>query len=318
MSNFTFIQINNRNLEESVKAVYDCCNYTIGFEVTQQEVINELNCNIDPQHTGVKLPFQEEPVRNISCAKWVLQRMESIFPSDTLCVLPSKLDLDCVVACVLYVHSNEINTWEQNGNEDYQKLLKLCDIVNTINTVDCGLGNIQGHEWNPDHHKANLVTEVTWYQILSAYLADFKVTLNEKVEKVWQWLNDGSLTPFVKYANQVSEELLCQEDSLVSTVEGVTLVQSNARGATGILYSEAPYGVCYNNAFPTPNGKIRKFTICEFTSGKYIDLQGILDELTQLEEGWGGNLQAGIIGSPFSGTTLDYWQVCSIVADHIK
>lgn len=318
MSTFSFIQVNNRNLSETVKAIYDCENYTIGFEVLEKEVISELNANIDPQHTGIKLPFQEEAVRNISCAKWVLQRMESIFPADiTLCVLPSKLDLDCVVACCLYVNSEEINTWEHNGNEDYQKLLKLCEIVNHINTVDCGLGNVVGNEWNPNHQKQQLLGEITWYQILSAYLADFKVPLEEKVAQIWLWLNNQSLTPFEQWERSVRMEALKQKQSTV-TLDPVPFVKSTARGATGMLYSVSPYGVCYNPEYPVKGGTIPKFTICEFTSGKYLDLQGILGEIGELESGWGGNLSAGIIGSPFAGTQLSVQVVCEIVARHIK
>lgn len=322
MSTFKFIQVNSRNIEETIKTIYDCENYTIGFEVLEKAIIEELNANIDPQHTGVKLPFQEETVRNISAAKWVLQRMESIFPSDTLCVLPSKLDLDCIVACCLYINSDEINTWDKTTQENWDKLQRVCDIVNRIDTVDCGLGNISGVEWNPEHLKSQLLNEVTWYQILSAYLADFKVPIEEKVEKVWQWLNDGDLAPFDVWERQVRREKLAQTQSTI-TLDPVPLVVSEARGATGILYSHSPYGVCFNPTFPVKDGfvlvtTVKKYTICEFTSGKYIDLQGILDELNQLEKGWGGNLQAGIIGSPFAGTSLKPDVVCEIVAKHVK
>lgn len=310
-----FIQVNARNLSETIeKIAHD--GYYIGFEILEEDIIDSLSVNIDPQHGGVTYSFggQIAP-ENKSAAKWLLEKIHTISPlSDEVYVLPSKLDLDCIVAAILWAHSLEVSTWGKTT----QEWEKLAEIVDTIDTVDCGLGNIVGNEWNPDHQKSQLLHEVTWYQIISAFLADFKVPLEEKIEKVWQWLLDGNLSPFETYERQVRREALEQKQSKIDNIYGVTVVESNARGATGLIYAHAPFGIAFNSQFPTKDGSIAKYTICQFTADKYIDLAGILAEISQLEEGWGGNLQAGIIGSPFAGTSLKLDTVCEIVSRHVK
>lgn len=309
------IQINPRNVQQTIEKIQK--KVSIGFEVIEKEVIECLNSNIDPQHCGVKYVFGDtDTPENTSASKWLFERIESIYPTeDDVYVLPSKLDLDAVTACVLYIHAEEIKTWDKTTGADWLKLNKLAQLVNTIDTVDCGLGS-SGIEWNPEHHKTQLLTEITWYQILSAFVSDFNVSVAEKIVKVWNYLQYQDLKLFEQWERKVRHEKLNQDQSVVEKIHNVTLVQSQARGATGILYSHSPYGVCYNPCFPVKDGTVRKFTICQWSSG-YINLQGILDELNVIESGWGGNLNAGIIGSPFSGTNLDPKTVCEIVSKHV-
>jgi hypothetical protein len=311
------IQVNTKNITETVEQIQNNPGCSTGFEVVEKQVIEVLTGNVDPQHTGVKylLGHTDEP-SNISASKWVLQRIESVFSDENdLYVLPSKLDLDAVTACVLYIHSDEIKQWDKTTSENWKKLNKLSQLVNEIDKVDCGLG-ASGVEWNPDHHKQNLLNEITWYQILSNFVSDFTVSPAEKIVKVWNFLQYQDLTIFEPWERKVRMEKLEQDQSIVSTVNGVTFVESSARGATGILYSHAPYGVCFNPNFPVKDGTIPKFTICQWSKGN-LYLESILGDLTTLESGWGGNLSAGIIGSPFSGTTLSPETVCEIVSRHV-
>jgi hypothetical protein len=317
-----FVQVNTRNSSETIDAINNA-QYSIGFEVIEKNIVSLLDDNIDPQHGNLVVGKELQEAQNISASLWFLQKhnyFSTVPEQDVTFVLPSKLDLDCIVAATLCAKADNLLELESYPNcaDDAYKFQQICDIVREIDVVDCGLGNIQGNEWNPNHQKQQLLSEITWYQIISAFIADFKVPIEEKVEKVWQWLLDGDLTPFETWERSVRREALEQKQSRIDNIYGVTVVESHARGATGVIYSVAPFGVAFNSRFPTKDGEIAKFTICEFTAGKYIDLQGILDEIGELESGWGGNLNAGVIGSPFGGTELGVQQVAKIVSRHLR
>lgn len=308
-----FLQVNPRNIAETNAQLTN--KFCIGFEVVEKEIIPHLTANIDPQHTGVKLNGEYYAPENISASKYLLKKLPTINPDlyDTI-VLPSKLDIDALCAIVLWTKASLLSGFE-NDPVHQEAFLELCDRVNAIDTMDCGIGN-SGVEWNPDYHKQNLVREITPFNVLGAMCSDFRCDIDFKRDTMLRWLTLGDLPQ--KYVDQVTQEMNAQKQSRIDNIYGVTVVESHARGATGILYSHAPFGVAYNSEFPTKDGTVKKFTICEFTAGRYINLQGILDELNEIESGWGGNIRAGIIGSPFGGTTLSPDVVCEIVSRHVK
>jgi hypothetical protein len=328
MTTFNFVQVNNRNLSETIAQIDSFANtFIIGFEVVNSEIIKMLDVNIDPQHTGVKWYEKQYPVENVSAAKWLLKKLPTLPQHENITCVIEKLDIDALVALVLFTKAELLSNFE-NDPVHHEAFLELCERVNAIDAMDCGLGN-SGVEWNPEYHKQNQVREITPFNVLGSMCSDFRCDIDFKRDAMLRWLTLGDLPQ--KYVEQVTQELNAQKDSVVKenfyyfpTDDGgekeieLYFVQSTARGATGILYSHAPFGVCYNPEFPVKDGIIRKFTICEFTAGKYLDLQGILDEIAQIEQGWGGNLNAGIIGSPFAGTELARTQVCEIVAKHVK
>lgn len=316
MSSISFVQVNARKLNDVLTAIETAKN-PVGFEVIEKEVIEKVKINIDPQHTGVKQYDNISQPENKSAALFVLGLLSTIDPTyNDLMVLPSKLDIDSIAAATLWYYADFLSQMENDEDEKIRgKFLALCDRVKEIDKIDCGLGS-QGIEWEPKNYESMLIREVTPFNVLGAMCADFKLPIPDKIGIMLEWLVEGELPE--NYRVQVEKEMSAQYKSTITQFEnGVTLIESEARGATGLLYSVQPFGVCYNPVFPTPNGTIRKFTVCQFNQN-YLDLQGILAEINELESGWGGNLNAGIIGSPFAGTNLSPDVVCEIVSRHVK
>ena len=318
MSNVSFVQVNARNVNDVLTAIETAKN-PVGFEVIEKKVIEKLDINIDPQHTGVKNYDNISQPENTSASLFVLGLLPTIDPKyNDLIVLPSKLDIDSVAAATLWYYADFLSQME-NDEKVHDKFIAMCDRVKEIDKIDCGLGN-SGVEWNPEYHKSQLIRDVSDFNVLGSMCSDFKLPIADKIGIMLEWLVEGELPQ--NYVNQVTQELNAQKESAVTVVNcnGVLVrcVTSEARGATGLLYSSSPFGVCYNPEFPVKDGTVKKYTICEFTAGKYLDLPSILAELNEIESGWGGNLNAGIIGSPFGGTSLTPDTVCEIVSRHVK
>lgn len=311
-----FIQVNARNLQETVEKING--KKCVGFEVVEKEIVQTLNINIDPQHTGVKNYDNISQPENKSASLFVLEMLTAIDPTyNEVIVLPSKLDIDSIAAATLWYYADFLSQMENDEDEKIRgKFLALCDRVKEIDKIDCGLGS-QGIEWEPKNYENQLVREVTPFNVVGAMCADFKLPIDQKIGIMLEWLVEGELPE--NYRVQIEAEMSAQYKSTITQFDnGMTLVESKARGATGLLYSVQPFGVCYNPEFPVKDGTVPKFTVCEFTAGRYLDLPSILTELNEIESGWGGNLQAGIIGSPFAGTSLKPEQVCEIVSRHVK
>lgn len=316
MSTYKFIQVNNRNISETTEQMKEC-DFCVGFEVVNTEIIPLLFSNFDPQHTGLMLSGHQYDIENITCAKSVLRTIHNIqeLNDPIIGVVVEKADIDAIAGMALYIYSDEIAPMEHGFPEEYGVFCKLCDRVKSIDKMDCGLGS-QGTEWNPDYFNNLRVESVSPFNVLGCMVSDFKTPLNIRVELMRRWLVEGYLPEH--YRQQVEKEMEAQTEAIITIQpDGFPCVTSTARGVSNIIYSIHPFGVAFNPEFPTPNGKIAKFTIMSFNT-KYIDLQAILNEISELEKGWGGNLQAGIIGSPFAGTNLEPSAVCSIVAKHVK
>lgn len=310
-------QINSRDLSEAIEVIKTHPGNVIGFEVVEKEVVEVLQYNIDPQHTGFRWMGKTDKPQNISASRKILGFLhQKLTIGNELIVMASKPDIDSIAAATLFIHSEEISSME-NDPIKHDDFLALCERVKSIDTMDCGLGNVPGKEWSPWYYEENLMTEVREFNILGAMCSDFKLPLVEKIDAMKVWLLTGELSHLGVYRDQLYKECIAQKDAKTYKENNVWVVLSEARGATGILYSQSPYGVCYNPNFPTPTGTINKFTICEFTAGKYLNLEAILNEILQIEPGWGGNIKAGIIGSPFAGTGLGTHEVSEIVSRYV-
>lgn len=330
MSTISYLQLNARDLVPVISQINNHSGLVYGFEVVEDVVVDILDYNVDPQHSGFKWMGKSDKPENISASRKILGFLHrDLVIGNELIVMASKPDIDSIAAAALFTSSGVFSSWE-NDPVNHEKFLALCERVKSIDSIDCNLGNVDGSQWNPDYYKNQQIKEVSCWNILGAMCSDFRLALEKKVDNMVLWLASGDLSHLQNYADQVSAEYLAQKESEIhvktfydndmgmEVQKNITIVESNARGATGLLYSNAPFGVCFNHNFPVKDGSIRKFTICEFTAGKYLNLQGILDDISQLESGWGGNLSSGIIGSPFAGTELSIGEVAAIVARHVK
>ncbi len=96
----------------------------------------------------------------------------------------------------------------------------------------------------------------------------------------------------------------------------IAVVESTHRAATAVGYHLVPVVVALNPEFRFQGGEPhRKFTVCQFSAG-YVDLRKALQELNQLEEGWGGSPTIG--GSPQGvSSRLSTDKVVEVVARHL-
>jgi len=89
------------------------------------------------------------------------------------------------------------------------------------------------------------------------------------------------------------------------------------RAGMELGYRNAPAVVAINPRFQLQGGEpYEKYVIAQYTMG-YIDLKAVAQELSQLEQGWGGS--PTIIGSPQGkSSTLSREQIFEIVRKHLK
>lgn len=182
---------------------------------------------------------------------------------------------------------------------------------------------------------------------IGAAVADFKVTISERVEMMKKWLLTGKEPgiadrfgivcdsnvdllvlenkTFESYRGQVERErqelanALADGSIKVSTAaEGkIAVVESTHRATTAVGYAHAPVVVALNPAFKLGLGEPhRKFTVCGY-SAKYVDIKSALVELSALEHGWGGSSTIG--GSPQGiSSSLTVEQVIEVISRHLK
>jgi hypothetical protein len=138
-------------------------------------------------------------------------------------------------------------------------------------------------------------------------VSDFKVSIEQRVSIMEDFLLNGNLPE--QYRNQVEQEWQLLQQAELETLNGITVVTSAARGVSGLIYKQAPFGIAYCENFM---GKGAKFSVMEFNKG-YLQLHDKpkTDEESEKAQGfysymnakypeasgtWGGGATAG--GSP--------------------
>lgn len=297
-----YLLLNPKTLETDIKAIknhIENCGPVIFSEITNTKVTyNFINYFasyfIDPQHTfsgqGGFPDKMETQFSDLSAILYTLefrQRISAFITKycskeryndpEVLYVL-EKPDMDSVATVVLC------------QNLDISEFQESIGRINQIHEVDC---HLMPTEWNPDHIQSY---EIKWTNILGASISDFKVPIEQRVSIMEDYLLKGNLPE--QYRSQVEQEWQLLQQAEVETISGITVVTSAARGASGLIYKQAPFGIAYCENFM---GKGSKFSIMEFTGGKYIDLAGFfahMNECYPSEYGtFGGNIKAGIGGS---------------------
>lgn len=266
-------------------------------EVTNRKVTDEFTkypCTyfIDSQHTFSGqggYPDQMEPqFSDLSAVMYTLEFRQKIAKfiktycttenSEVLYVL-EKPDMDSVATVVLC------------QNLDISEYPGCISRINQIHEVDC---HIMPTEWNPDFIQTY---EIKWTNILGAAISDFKVSIEQRVSIMEDFLLTGNLPE--QYRKSVIAEWKLLQEATVETLAGITVVTSSSRGASGLIYKQAPFGIAYCENFMR---KGTKFSIMEFQGGKYLDLEKFFAHMNAKfpeESGtWGGNVKAGVGGSP--------------------
>lgn len=158
---------------------------------------------------------------------------------------------------------------------------------------------------------------------IGAAVSDFKVTLEQRVAWMREWLASGAEPD--GYRDRIKAEKMDMIQALESgkiqmntTSDGrVAVVVSTHRAGTSLGYMIAPIVVATNPSFSFGGGEPHvKHTVCVFEAGKYVDLKAALAELNQLEPGWGGSPTIG--GSPQGvSSKLATDQVAEIISKHL-
>ena len=274
-------------------------------EVTNRQVTNQFTkypCTyfIDPQHTGAGQGGQSELLPSNKIQLWeglsaVLYTLEfrqkiATFIADycskeryvnpeVLYVL-EKPDMDSVATVVLC----------ELTHKGFNLTSTLMTNANNIHEVDC---HVMPTEWNPEHIQSY---EIKWTNILGSAISDFNLPIADRAFIMEVFLLTSNLPE--QYKAKVENEWQLLQEATVETLSNITVVTSAARGASGLIYKQSPFGIAYCENFM---GKGAKYTFMEFTAGKYLDLAGFFAHMNEhypSEYGtFGGNVKAGIGGS---------------------
>jgi hypothetical protein len=158
---------------------------------------------------------------------------------------------------------------------------------------------------------------------IAAAVADFKVSLAERVAVMERWLLAGEEP--AAYRARVDAEraemiraLGSGEIQTSTAADGrIAVVESTHRAATAVGYAMAPVVVAKNPDFRLGGGAAHtKFTVCAFEA-RWADIKSALAELAKLEPGWGGSPTIG--GSPQGvSSSLTTEQVVEVVTRHLR
>lgn len=288
------------NLEQ-IKNHIDQSGPVIFSEVTNKKVTDEFvnyfsAYFIDPQHTGAGQGGEDSiyTIDDLSAVAYTVKFRNLIsefintycdkrnhikYENPEVLYILEKPDMDSVATVVLC------------QSLDISEAPECIGRINQIHEVDC---HIMPSEWNPNFIQSY---EVKWTNILGAAISDFKVPIEERVSIMENFLLTGKLPE--QYRKSVEQEWQLLQQATIETLSGITVVTSAARGASGLIYKQTPYGIAYCDNFMN---KGAKFSVMEFQGSKYLDLAGFFDHMNanfpEKSGTWGGNVKAGVGGSP--------------------
>ncbi len=287
-----------------------------GVEVTVPALASRCDSNIDPQHTAEKFKMHVEPSAAIEVA-FNLELDSARFEEDQIVLATVRADLDSIGSMVIIA--------EQIAGRDIASMKARAMLIAQADKFARGgwhkstlpsMSNL----WPEESASAESSSELA---AIAAAIADFKVSLDTRVEWMKSWLLTGEEPD--GYRDRVENE---RQDLIKALESGdvkisqtynnkVVVVTTTHRAATLIGYASAPVVVALNPEFRFQGSDPhRKFTVCQFTAD-YVDLESVLSELSALENGWGGSPTIG--GSPQGvSSKLTVQQVAETVIKHLK
>jgi hypothetical protein len=279
----------------------------MGIEVTVPELAEYCDLgNIDPQHTD----------RNTDLAAIELAQTIEI-PEGDVTFTTIRPDLDSIGSMALLTLRRDDFDFT---SEMLNRIKRIADSDKFANGDWPGVRNLPTKQ--SMYENSDSPSDSETLSAIAAATSDFKVSLEQKVEWLKDWIVSGQEPE--GYREQVIAERQKLADALesgdikINTAKdgSYCVVESGHRAATSLGYTQAPVVVALNPLFKFGDSEpVKKFTISQFKLG-YIDLNSALEELNQLEEGWGGSPTIG--GSPQGvSSELDIDQVVSVIEKHI-
>lgn len=317
MSNLNFIYINNRNAEAEKAKLQQLKNdgYTvIGLEMTDDDLSQICDKNIDPQHTG--------GMASVCCAKLIAEKAPELlgwFKSkdlDKVMFVTDRVDVDSVAAYILAMRYLKGEKVALNEN------------IEAINTHDTGAKEPwQGAKpiekaFDPENKAGALAASIKVFMVTEQNIAD-----------VATFVDSGKVSEANMERFAISQQAIIAKvksgEIQVEVSHGIAFVSSTERAATDVGYAFAPVVVAFNPKMSRADKTTyKKWTICKKLSKeenvaeenggapKYVDLNAVLEELKRKEAKWGGSVS--LIGSPKDeDSLLDVHTIGKVVYRHL-
>ena len=253
----------------------------IGLEITIPEISKKMTYNIDPQHNSKLWAFGKE------CGSTCIEKFKKILPSigemtgKELHIFFLKPDLDSISAAAV------LDIYLDNPLWILQE-----DISERINAVA---------EYDR-HGRSKFSYSMKIPRGLFMYISGWKNNICDKINLTKTWLLDGTfknISKFNRIADRKFKQSLFNSKTEIIIPKKLVFIKSVNRGACGIGYKYAPVTIALNPSyrFGIDDSRIygKKWIIAQQTDG-FVDMGGILYELSKIENGWGGS--PSIIGSP--------------------
>lgn len=266
-----------KEINEKILSEKNC----LGIEVTIPYLAEGCKLgNIDPQHSEKNSQLSAIEVA-VNCE----------LPPDDTTLVTVRADLDSVGSmAVIKVRSENLEI----SPESLSRIQQIADFDKFSNSGWPGPRPVPSREdpWqNPTENSLAAINQA---------VMDFKVSLEQRVALMETWLKTGQEpTNYRELANKARQSMITglETGQIKYELSGdIAVVTSTHMAGTAIGYCLAPVIVVFNPEFKFQGGEPhKKFTVCQFTSGQ-VDLKKVTEEISSLEEGWGGS--PTIIGSP--------------------
>jgi hypothetical protein len=255
----------------------------IGLEVTIPEISKKLTYNIDPQHH--LRTWTEGKDSDITC----IEKFRNFLPKvgemngKELHVFFLKPDLDSISAAAVLDIYLDNPTWilQEDISERIQAIAEYDRHGRDRRNFQCRQKIPRG---------------------LFMYIAGWKNSIHDKINITKTWILDGTFKDIYKFnriADKKFKQSLFNSKAEIIIPKKLVFIKSINRGACGIGYKYAPVTIALNPSyrFGLDDSRIygKKWIIAQQNNG-FVNMSGILEELSRIEPGWGGS--PSIIGSP--------------------
>ena len=269
---------------EKIKIISGCRNkILIGLEITIPEISKKLTYNIDPQHhLKTWLEGKESNTTCIEKFKKFLPKIGEMNGKE-LHVFFLKPDLDSISSAAI------LDIYLDNPSWIFQDEIseRICAIAEY---------DRHGRTYNKFRHFPKIPRG------LFMYVAGWKNSIYDKINMTKTWILDGTfkdISKFNRIADKKFKQSIFNSKPEIIIPKKLVLIKSVNRGACGIGYKYAPVTIALNPSyrFGIDDSRIygKKWIIAQQTNG-FVNMSEILEELSNIESGWGGS--PSIIGSP--------------------
>ena len=288
--------------EANEKLFASAKNGVLGIEMTLPEYVDKCTLgNIDPQHTDGDITTAAIDIA-----------VHMPVPGDEALMVTVRPDIDAFGAMALL-------NLRQKGLDLNDEILSRVKAISISDTFANG-------DWEP---KPLPTRENPWAGVkneglsaIAAAVMDFKLPVNQRIALIEKWLETGEEPE--SYRERVNKDRndlveMLERGDITYRVEHsgkLSLVTSTNIAGTTVGYSMAPVTAVTNPAFSFQgNPPVVKHTVCQYKLG-YVDLSAVMNELNDIEPGWGGS--PTIIGSPQGmSSKITQEQLSEIIGRHL-